>query len=238
MAKTIAVLGAGPGLGRSVARRFGREGFQVALVARTPARLDALAAELAAEGIEAAGFAADLADRATLPGLIEAIVTRFGPIDVLEYAPAGPDWQNHQVHILDTDDSALQFPLDLLLRTPVSLTRQVLPGMIERGEGALLFGLAVCASIPFPPLGNVATAAVAARGYLQNLSAALAGTGVYTGLLQVAGMVADSDSARYFAEKHDPAPLPEPINPADLASTYWDLYLKRDRFEETVAGPA
>ena len=35
MSKTIAVFGAGPGMGRSVARRFGREGFQVALVAAT-----------------------------------------------------------------------------------------------------------------------------------------------------------------------------------------------------------
>ena len=46
MSKTIAVFGAGPGMGRSVARRFGREGFQVALVARNQTRLDAFAGEL------------------------------------------------------------------------------------------------------------------------------------------------------------------------------------------------
>jgi NAD(P)-dependent dehydrogenase (short-subunit alcohol dehydrogenase family) len=51
--KTIAVFGVGPGMGRSVARRFGREGFQVALVARNQTRLDAFTAELAAEGITA-----------------------------------------------------------------------------------------------------------------------------------------------------------------------------------------
>src|SRR5580704_17592796 len=63
MSKTIAVFGAGPGMGRSVARRFGREGFQVALVARNQTRLDAYTGELAADGITAAGFAGDLADR-------------------------------------------------------------------------------------------------------------------------------------------------------------------------------
>ena len=119
----------------------------------------------------------------------------------------------------------------------MTLVRQVLPGMIERGDGALLFGLAVCASVPIPQLGNVGTASAAARGYLQNLSAALNGTGVYAGLLQVAGLVADSDSARHFAEEHDPSELPEPIDPADLADACWNLYLKRDRFEEIVAGP-
>lgn len=238
MRKTIAVFGAGPGLGRSVARRFGREGFQVALVSRSRAHLDALAAELAADGIEVAGFAADLADRPALPSLVAAITSRFGPIDVLEYAPGGPDWLERQVSVLDTDDAALQFPLDLLLRTPVTLVREVLPGMVERGDGTLLFGLAVCASVPWPQLGNVATACAAARGYLQNLSAALAGTGVFAGLLQVAGMVSGSHSASYFAEKHGAAQLPEPIDPADLASTYWDLYVKRDQFEQTVSGPA
>ena len=53
MSKTIAVFGAGPGMGRSVARRFGREGFQVALVARNQTRLDAYTGELAADGISA-----------------------------------------------------------------------------------------------------------------------------------------------------------------------------------------
>lgn len=53
--KTIAVFGVGPGMGRAVARRFGREGFQVALVARNQTRLDAFTAELAADGITPPG---------------------------------------------------------------------------------------------------------------------------------------------------------------------------------------
>jgi short-subunit dehydrogenase len=76
MSKTIAVFGAGPGMGRSVARRFGREGFQVALVARNQARLAAFTAELAGDGIEAGGFAADFAGRDALPGVVEAITRR------------------------------------------------------------------------------------------------------------------------------------------------------------------
>ena len=70
---------AGPGMGRSVASRFGREGFQVALVARNQTRLDAYTSELAANGIKAAGFAGDLTDRDALLGMIETITARFGP---------------------------------------------------------------------------------------------------------------------------------------------------------------
>src|SRR5229473_2317358 len=211
MSKTIAVFGAGPGMGRAVARRFGREGFQVALVARNPTRLHAYTTELAAEGITAAGFAGDLADRDALPGLIEAITARFGPIDVLEYAPSG---------------------LDLLLRTPVTLIRQVLPGMLERGDGAVLFGLPVTASVPVPPYGNLATAAAAARHYLHTLHTDLADTGVYAGLLQIPGPVGDSDAGNYVLETYGAANLPEPQKPADLADAMWDLNLKRDRFDQ------
>jgi NADP-dependent 3-hydroxy acid dehydrogenase YdfG len=235
VSRTIAVFGAGPGLGRSVARQFGREGYQVALVARTPARLEALTAELAAEGITVAGFPADLADRAGLPGLIEAITARFGPIDVLEYAPAGPEWLDRQTHVLDTDDAALSFPLDLLLRTPVSLVRLVLPGMLERRQGAVLFGLAATPDRPYPQVANVAAASAAARTYLLHLHTALADTGVYAGLLQVGGLIGGSDAAGYFAAKFGAAALPEPIDPADLARALWDLSVQRDRFEVTVA---
>jgi NADP-dependent 3-hydroxy acid dehydrogenase YdfG len=238
MRKTIAVFGAGPGMGRSVARRFGAEGFRVALVARTPERLDAFAAELAAAGTEAAGFAADFADRGALPGVLEAITARFGPVNVLEYAPSGVDWLTRQVSVRDADAESFEFPLDLLLRTPVTLIRQVLPGMIERGDGAVLFGLPVVASAPVPQLGNISAAAAAARSYLQNLNADLAGTGVYAGLVQVAGMVADSDAAGFVTANWDPSVLPEPLDPADLADAMWGLYSKRDSFEEIVGSPA
>jgi NADP-dependent 3-hydroxy acid dehydrogenase YdfG len=233
MSKTIAVFGAGPGMGRSVARRFGREGFRVALVARDQARLTAFASELAADGIEAAGFAADFADRDALPGVLQAITARFGPIDVLEYAPSGLDWLSRQVPVRDADAESFEFPLDLLLRTPATLVRHVLPGMVERGDGAVLFGLAVTGT-PVPQVGNVSTVAAAARAYLHNLHADLTGTGVYAGLVQVAGLVADSDAARFVVENWDPGLVPEPLNPADLADALWDLYLKRDRFEQVV----
>src|SRR5258705_4514369 len=231
MTKTIAVFGAGPGMGRAVARRFGREGFQVALVARNQDRLDAFTGELAADGIEAAGFAGDIADRAALPGMIEAITTRFGPIDVLEYAPSGLDLLNAATAVRDADAASFEFPLDLLLRTPVTLIRQVLPGMLERGDGAVLFGLPVTASVPAPPFGNLATAAAAARHCLHTLHTDLAGTGVYAGLLPITWPVGDSDARHVVLANHCAANLPEPPKPAGLADAMLDLYLKRGTFD-------
>jgi NAD(P)-dependent dehydrogenase (short-subunit alcohol dehydrogenase family) len=237
MHKTIAVLGAGRGLGLATARRFGREGFRVALAARTADRLDSLVGVLRTEGIEAAGFCADLADRPAVPLLLDEISARFGSLDVVEYAPSGLVWLQLASEVLNADVDAFEYPLDLLLRTPVVLARHLLPGMIDRRAGALLFGLAVTASAPYPQIANVGTAAAAARAYLHNLSVALAPTGVYVGLLQVAGMVAGSESAEHFERTRGPGQLPAPLDPRVLADAYWSLYNRRDRFEETI-GPA
>jgi NAD(P)-dependent dehydrogenase (short-subunit alcohol dehydrogenase family) len=85
---TLAIVGAGPGLGLSIAKVFGRNGFSVALISRTREKVDRLAAELAESGIDAAGFAADIMDRPSLVAAFARIKDRFGPVDVLEYSPA------------------------------------------------------------------------------------------------------------------------------------------------------
>jgi NAD(P)-dependent dehydrogenase (short-subunit alcohol dehydrogenase family) len=231
---TLVVLGAGPGMGRAVARRFGSEGFRVALVARNPERLDAIRAELAGEGIDAAGFPADLADPSVVPDLVRAITDRFGPIDVVHHAPSGPDWLRLRVHVLEAGPQSFDAPLDLLVRTPAAVVRAVLPGMTERGHGAILSGLAISAGQPYPELGNISAAGAAARSYLQSLHAALEGTGVFAGLVQVGGLVADSLAAELFATMRPGEPLPPAIDPADLAAAVWELYARRDRFEQIV----
>ena len=231
MSKTIAVIGAGAGLGQAVARRFGGEGFGVALVARTAARVGALADELRAEGIDAAAFPCDVADRAALTSTVDAITERFGQIDVVEFAPTSMDWMPRMTPVLDLTPESLEFVFDLLLRAPMTIFGAVLPGMLERGDGALLIGTGVSAGKVYPQFANIGIASAAARNYQLSLNAALEGTGVYAGLLQVGGGIAGSDAIREYAKDRDPGEL---IDPADLAATYWDMYVRRDRFEELV----
>ncbi len=89
--RTVALFGAGTGLGASVAHRFGREGFRVALIARNTEALEKRVAELEAVGIEAGGFPAHLTDIAGIPALVRSIEAKLGPIDVAIYAPMAPD---------------------------------------------------------------------------------------------------------------------------------------------------
>ncbi|QNQ11166.1 SDR family NAD(P)-dependent oxidoreductase [Sphingomonas alpina] len=63
MSNSIMIIGAGPGVGQAVARRFGREGWQIVLTGRSAGRLAALTAELTEDGITAHAVPALAADR-------------------------------------------------------------------------------------------------------------------------------------------------------------------------------
>lgn len=88
MAQTsVIIVGAGPNLGAAVARRFGREGFAVGLIARDEVKLRQLTADLAGQGMAAAHAAADIRDPETLSAAIARLADDLGPVEVLEYSP-------------------------------------------------------------------------------------------------------------------------------------------------------
>ncbi|MFD6281282.1 SDR family NAD(P)-dependent oxidoreductase [Streptomyces sp. NPDC060209] len=232
MSKVIAVFGAGTGLGVSVARRFGREGFRVALVARRKDRLDALVAELAGEGIEAGAFSADLSEPARVPALVEAIRERLGRIDVVAYGPISGD--QGFTPAAELDAATLRGLVPLLLLTPVEVVRAVLPEWTGRGDGAFLLAQGYSAAQPMPHLSGLGPVMSATRNYLYSLNAELAGTGVYAGTLTVGSLIARSEIAAKAQAAFESADGPEHpvVDPDDLAEHYWDMYTKRDRVEQ------
>lgn len=232
MSKVMAIFGAGPGLGASVARRFAAEGFRVALVARRKDRLDALVDQLGAEGVEAAGFTADLSAPKEIPALIEAIRERFGRIDVVEYGPV-PGVRFAPAAELDPDTLAQGIPL--LLLTPLAVVQAALPEWRERGEGAFLLTTGATAVHPMPHASGAGPLMAAARNWLYSLNGELTESGVYAGTLSIAAFIGGSEAAAAAGASELAAAFPV-VDPADLAALYWDMYTQRDRIE--VVHPA
>lgn len=230
MSKVIVIFGAGPGLGASVARRFAAEGFRVALVARRKDRLDELVGELAAEGIDAAGFTADLAAYDEIPAVIDAIRAHFGRIDVIEY---GPIPSGGFIPAAQLEPAALAEGIPLLVLTPLAVVQAVLPEWIERGDGAFLMTTGASAVHPMPYASGVGPLMAAARNWLYSLNGELAASGIYAGTLSISAFVTGSAAAEMAASAADPqAPVLPLVDPAELAVHYWDMYTKRDRVEQ------
>lgn len=145
---TIAVIGAGPGLGAAVARRFGREGYDVALISRDRERADALAADVTGEGFSARGFAADVRDPKALEAALDAATATLGPIEVLQYSPV--PHRDFMRPVLETGPADLVGPIEFSVYGPVAAVRQVLPGMRALGRGTILFVNGGTAVVPHP----------------------------------------------------------------------------------------
>ncbi|MEU7003395.1 SDR family NAD(P)-dependent oxidoreductase [Nonomuraea sp. NPDC046570] len=211
---TIAIVGAGPGLGRSLAKVFGGHGFDVALVARDRGRLDPLVAELAEAGITAAGFGADVTDRPSLVAAFDQIKERFGGVEVLEYSPAPhpPTPDPVMAGPLEVSVDNLQPQVEYYLYGAVTAARQVLPGMLAAGSGTLLFTTGGGSITPHPAMANVDAAAAALRNWVLNLHQVTTEKGVY---------------AAYVAINASP---PE-AEPDAVAAAYWDLYTRREQAE-------
>ena len=231
---TAVVIGAGPGLGMSIARRFGRAGHAVALVSRSDARHAGYLADLAAEGIEAEAFAADIHDRDRMGSVLDAIEAKRG-IDVLYYGPGAGDI-SRPAPITQTTADEVRASMKVVY-SAVDIVGRVLPAMIARGSGGLLFAGGVSAVTPIPNLGALAVSSAAMRNYALTLNAGLADTGVYAGTLTIGGLIERGDIHAYVMahpETFGSRP-PATLNPDDIAGTAWEMYSARDRAEEVVS---
>ena len=127
------VVAAGPGVGGSVARRFGRDGYDAALVGRNETVLEELTDSLADEGVHARWRAADITDQEAFAAVVAELGEVVGRIDVLHFNPSA-----------------------FRQKTPLELTPEELAADVHVGVGALL--TAVQAARPFMRSGGRITA--------------------------------------------------------------------------------
>ncbi|MDN4612230.1 SDR family NAD(P)-dependent oxidoreductase [Arthrobacter burdickii] len=132
----IAIIGAGPGLGAAVARRFGREGFSIALISRNQSKLDVMAAKLEDGGLTARGYAADVLVPAALEDALTRAAAELGPITTLQYSPLPS--RDYLKPVLDmTPELALE-ALSFSALGLIHAVRTVLPAMRQAGDGSVI----------------------------------------------------------------------------------------------------
>jgi NADP-dependent 3-hydroxy acid dehydrogenase YdfG len=209
----IAIIGAGPGLGAAVARRFGREGFAVALISRDQSKLDDMAAELATTGVTARGYAADVREPATVEAALARAAEELGPITVLQYSPLPS--RDYLQPVLDlTPELALE-ALRFSALGLIHAAHAVLPAMREAGDGSIILingGTSVKARHGF---AGTSIAFPAESAYGEMLHDALEGEGIRVSQLVIPGGIPQLQ-------------LPNGID--DVADRIWSLQAERGEF--------
>lgn len=156
----VVITGASRGLGAAMADQFAAKGATLTLVARTVSGLDEVAARTGARV-----HPADLSDPVQVDGLIGHIEAECGPVDVL-VNNAGIDLTGAFV---DMPMSDIQRMVQLNAITVAELTRQVLPGMIERGGGHVLQISSMAGSGTFPGIAVYA----ATKSFVTHMTAGI-----------------------------------------------------------------
>ncbi|MDN3354807.1 SDR family NAD(P)-dependent oxidoreductase [Actinomadura sp. DC4] len=232
MTKSIAVFGTGPGVGQAIARRYGKEGYDVVLVARRQGPLDLLAREMSAEGVTAHVITADLDRTDEVPALAVRIRARVGDPTALYYgpAPAAPPF----VPAAGLTEELLQDRMPITMYTLLALVREFLPAMVERGDGAILSAQGAAAVQGRPHMSGWPTILAAQRNYFQSLAGEVAAKGVYVGALYIGARILGTPfEAEYRRRQAQGEPVPDlaAAAPAALAGILWDMHAERDRHE-------
>ncbi len=128
--KVALVTGASKGLGLGVAYALASEGAKVAISSRSRERIDR-----AAEQIGASPFVHDAGDIHATAGLVRAVEEELGPVDILVANSGGPP---ASADALSFTEQQWRSAYELLLLGALTLVREVIPGMRERGWGRVL----------------------------------------------------------------------------------------------------
>jgi NAD(P)-dependent dehydrogenase (short-subunit alcohol dehydrogenase family) len=215
------VIGAGPGIGTSVARRFAREGLAVTVLARSQATVAAALERVTDAGVGAAarpvlGLTADVTDEARLTAALDEAVDRHGVPDALVYNAA---------HIQSDPFGALgaRGLLDALAVNVVGAMTAVAhlgPAMAQAGRGTIL--LTGGMPEPLPESTSLSVSKAALRGLTALLDREYGPAGVHVATVTVAGAVAPYG----------------PLDPDAIADVYWRLHTQGvDAWEREVVFP-
>jgi NADP-dependent 3-hydroxy acid dehydrogenase YdfG len=181
----LVVVGAGPGVGEAVARRFGRDGYDVALVARTESTLAELGGRLRADGITTDWATAEMADPQSLTAALQALGGHRNRVDVLHHnASAFRSGRTDEV-------SAADLLADLAVGAASLLTavQAVLPLMRERGSGTVLVTGGGAADRPMAGAATLGVQKAAIRNLIQAMDADLRGEGIHAATVVVKGII-------------------------------------------------
>lgn len=172
------ICGGSSGLGYAVAARFLAEGAQVALNARTPARLDTAVSTLAALGSVQA-FAADISVPPEAAALVRRVRERMGGPDILFCNAGGPPAGRFESH----PPEAWQRALDTNLLATIHLCRAAVPLMRQGRWGRILCLTSVAAKQPTDALILSTTARAGVLGFAKSLADEVARDGITVNVL-------------------------------------------------------
>jgi NADP-dependent 3-hydroxy acid dehydrogenase YdfG len=199
----VLVIGAGPGLGSAVARRFAREGLTVTVVGRRREALDDLAVQLCAAGGTADTFVADPGVALAFKAAMQQLARRISPgIVVYNAAIVAAD------NVLEADLGYLVTAYDVDAFGAISAAQVFTPAMRAAGAGTYIVSGGYAWVDPYPGYATIALGKAGVRTAVALMHPELKADGVHAVSTRITGPIAPGTA----------------LDPDAIADTYWELH--------------
>jgi short-subunit dehydrogenase len=199
----LLLVGAGPGLGLAIARRFGAGGYKVSLVARSTDGLAELADNLDDTGAEVSTISADVSDPEGLRDQMDALYSRHGAPGLIVYnaVMGAPD----QLLSSSVDHLKEAYVVDVI--GAIVVAQVAAPAMRAAGFGTMLVTGGGFADHPIPVLATVSLGKAALRSAATMLGADLEPDGIRIATLTILGQIVAGTA----------------FDPERIAERYWEV---------------
>ncbi|MBE9111648.1 SDR family NAD(P)-dependent oxidoreductase [Nodosilinea sp. LEGE 07298] len=215
MTELCVIVGMGEGNGMAIARRFAREGFAIAMLARNEQKLQGYQATLQAEGITAHYYLADAGDEAAVTRAFTHLQNQWGTPVVLIYNAAVPRMEN----ILQTTYDTLVNDFQANVAGVMVCVQSVLPAMQHQQRGTILLTGGGFSLYPQPDFVSLSIGKAGIRVLANTLHAALKDSPIKVGTVTICGTV-NGDDPKYSSDR--------------IAEEYWKLHSAENEEYEIV----
>lgn len=172
--KIILITGASEGLGKEITLKLAEEDCKLALLARTESKLIEVKKIVKEKESECEYFVCDLTSPEEITKAVGGVKEKFGGVDIL-VNNAGIWFEGPTV---EHSKEKVQQLFALNVEAPIFLTQEVLPGMIEKGEGEILNISSKAGTLPNGDFGVYTSTKYALRGFTESLQLEMQGKGV------------------------------------------------------------
>ena len=186
--KVVVVSGIGPGMGRDISLACARDGADIVLAARTPSRLEDVAAEVRALGRRTLRVPTNVADAEQCRNLVERALEEFGRIDALVNNAASG---GHEVPLAEATERQIQLPIRVNLGGTLNMTQAVIPAMREGGGGSIVMISTVSMRQALRGHGPYAASKAALLAASQTLALELGGDNIRVNTVVPAGIMGE-----------------------------------------------
>jgi NAD(P)-dependent dehydrogenase (short-subunit alcohol dehydrogenase family) len=214
--RVAAVLGVGPGLGASVAHRFAREGFAVALMARSEESVAGAREEIEGDGGTALPVPTDATDPASIASAFETIRADLDDAEVFVYNAGAFEMGG----ILEIEPERFDECFRANCAGAFYAARQVLPAMVERGRGTILLTGATAALRGSARFSALAVGKFGLRALAQSMAREFGPQGVHVAHVIIDGQINTPRVRGMYPDREEHTMLSSDA----IAETYWQLH--------------